>query len=119
MAGADELGGTRVKLSDPIPPSNNGKGLAAATGWRRRVMVVETRRGSEPCYHLPGPNIVVVHRHPETVRSSIYGPPDAWGRRVLLVRRGSLLAAIRWALDYVARRQAEHAAKLDSTGGVC
>lgn len=108
-----------MRLSDPIPPSNNGKWLATATGWRRREMVVETRRGTEPCYHLPGPNIVVVHRHPETVRSSIYGPPDAWGRRAMLARRGSLLAAIRWALDYVARRQAEHVAKLDRDGEVC
>ena len=105
--------------SAAVPLSRNGRLLARVTGWRWRRVTVSPSLGPEACYHLPGADLLAVMRPSAARRCVVYGPPDALGRRQTLAQTVALCDGIRWALDYVAQRQAEHVAKLDRDGEVC
>lgn len=100
--------------SAAIPLSRNGRLLARVTGWRWQRMTVSAAAGPEPCYHLPGADLLAVMRPNAALRCVLYGAPDAQGRRQILARKEALCDGIRYGLRLV-----EDARKLDRTGELC
>lgn len=85
----------------PLGLSRNGTALARVTGWRKARMVLSQAVGLERCLVLarPGASLVAVMRY-RPQGAVLYGPPDAWGRRAILVRRGTLHEVIRFGLAW-------------------
>lgn len=77
-----------------LPITPNGKGLARATGWSRARMVLSAYYGPERCYIRHQTGLVAVCRPTAARRGVLYGPADAWGRRLILAQAATLSEVI-------------------------